>query len=147
MLEALPSTLLSDISLHQYGKLIESTHFLKNIYIEQQEIVWSLVKYLQKLRLNMGSTIYSRNEIADNLYIIHKGEVQLIFENEQSKFKETEYKLNLEEIKVNENFGENEMLTRCRRITSAVTTVDCQFYKLSQFNLEMIMFDYPTIKM
>ena len=75
MLEALPSTLKSDISLHQYGKLIESTHFLKTMYIEQQEIVWSLVKYLQKLRLNMGSTIYSRNEIADNLYIIHKGEV------------------------------------------------------------------------
>ena len=125
MLEALPSTLLSDISLHQYGKLIESTPFLKNIYIEQQEIVWNLVKYLQKLRLNMGSTIYSRNEIADSLYIIHKGEVHLIFENEPTKLKETDYKLTVDIIKVNENFGENEVLARCRRITSAVTTVDC----------------------
>ena len=33
MLETLPSTLKSDISLHQYGRLIENTYFLNYFYL------------------------------------------------------------------------------------------------------------------
>jgi CRP-like cAMP-binding protein len=81
------------------------------------------------------------------MYIIHKGLVQLVYENETSKYQDFEYKLCVEEIKINENFGDSEVLARCRRITSAVTKTDCQLYKLSQFNLDKIMYDYPKIKM
>lgn len=46
LIENLPSTLKSDIQLHQYGRLIENAKILHYLYLEQQEIVWNLVKYL-----------------------------------------------------------------------------------------------------
>ncbi len=80
MLNNLPSTLKSDISFHQYGKLIEGAYFLNYLYMEEQETVWSLVKYLTKVRLDANITIYKKNEIADAMYIIHSGKVNLFVE-------------------------------------------------------------------
>ena len=84
------------------------------------------------------------------MYIIHSGKVKLFVENEknyQCVHDEFKYNLEIEEIKTNENFGDSEVFARCRRITSAITLEDCQLYKLSQFDLDSVMIDYPRIKM
>jgi CRP-like cAMP-binding protein len=49
--------------------------------MEQQEIVWSLVKFLKKVKLEADTEIYQRTEIPDGMYIIHKGKVKLFIEN------------------------------------------------------------------
>ena len=40
---------------------------------------------MKKVRLEADYMIYTRDDIADSMYIIHKGSVKLFIENDQSK--------------------------------------------------------------
>ena len=92
--------------------------------------------------------IYRKNEIADSMFMIHKGKVMLYVENEKSIiYDELQYNILISEIETGDNFGESEVFARCRRITTAKALVDIQLYELSQYDLDSVMFDYPQIRM
>ncbi len=78
-----------------------------------------------------GELIFQAGDESDNLYLIMQGEVKL-------KYSGTKGNNSFRRLK-NEFFGEQEVLERTQRISSAVADTDCIFYLISKADLFLLI--------
>lgn len=135
MMEQLPSVLKEDVYFHQYGHLIEHSLFLQEF--ENSDVIWIIVRFLKKQQHELGDYVYRQNEISDNLYLIHSGNIRIYTEETQHS---------LFEYGPGQYFGSNELFTSIYRLGSAFVTQDIQFYRINKFKLDNILLDYKDIK-
>lgn len=79
MIQDLPDALKEELIFHKFGNMIFKFHFLtKN---GSSNLVWDMLKNLNKLTFDVNDTIYLDNSLANTIYLIHDGYVKLFAEN------------------------------------------------------------------
>ena len=71
MIQDLPDALKEELIFHKFGNMIFKFHFLtKN---GSSNLVWDMLKNLNKLTFDVNDTIYLDNSLANTIYLIHDG--------------------------------------------------------------------------
>jgi CRP-like cAMP-binding protein len=106
-------------------RLLKKNTLLRGI---QEEYLNSYLKPKNFLKFTEGEILYSTNEVSSEIYLVIDGEVKIKF-NEN---KNIEFKI------IFDFFGEAEILTRSKRISSAVANKNCTLYKMSTEELNQL---------
>ena len=118
LINELPPTLKEELYYHQFGSLIDNLAFLKDM--DNNEITWGIVKKLKKIRYQRNDKIYHDKDLSETLFLIHKGTVKLIAENN----------FPFEMYRGGDHFGFADMFSGIRRNGTAQAADDCQLYKI-----------------
>ena len=100
-------------------------------------LVWDMLKNLNKLTFDMNDTIYLDNSLANTIYLINEGYVKLFAEN---GFAFSSYR-------GGSNFGDSEVILAIKYNGTAKAMKKSQFYVIKKKHFDELMEDYPVVKM
>lgn len=133
LINELPPTIKEELFFHQYGGLLDNLHFLQDL---ENDCVWGIVKALKKINYEKGDKIYHDKDLAETMFMIHKGTVKLYADN---GFPFSQYMAGM-------HFGDADMLCETRRNGTASASENCLLYKVQKNQLDDILSDFPKLK-
>jgi len=89
----------------------------------------------QKLSFPAGTYIFHDGQSTDGGFVIFEGRVKLVDEREQT----------ISQFKTGDLVGEMAILTRNKRVGSAIVVDDCELLKISRATMHRILGEYPEL--
>ena len=134
LIAELPMSLREDVQFHQYGTLIQNFPFFTEL--KNNQFVWEVAKTLTKCQFEARETVFVDETYSDCMYLIYKGSVRLYASND----------LPFAHFRVNYSLGDSEMLLNFRRNGTAITNIQCLFYRITRINIMESLANFPEIK-
>jgi CRP-like cAMP-binding protein len=97
----------------------------------------TLTKIIRPRSIPAGTPIFVENMVAESMFIIKSGEVDLSIKDSQGK----DFKL--DSISDNQAFGELSLLIGGQRIVTATAKTDCELYEISRQNFAKLQKQKP----
>lgn len=112
--------------------LLKKVPFLTNANIS---LIDDLASSLIVKELKQSQTVFEENEPGDRFYMIGKGSVSILKNNET-----------IAQLTNGSCFGEAALINNNPRNATVICTEDCVFYSLSKSSFEYVITQHPTIK-
>ena len=131
--EFLPATLNDEILTHIYGDTVNNIAFFNEM--PKKDFVWSILPFLQSIKIEYGDIIYSYRDLAKEMYFIKAGSVRIYYkEHKVGTIEEGDY------------FGEVEMFFNINREFTAKAHHDCILLVIQKKQLENVLIQFPDVK-
>lgn len=129
-LNKLPASLRSAILDHTHSDVIKNITFFQE---RELEFRYSCLGLLRRIKLSARETIYKEGDPAEEVYFIYSGSVAL-----QTK----EYKV-FTVYRKGALFGDNDIIYRSTRDSTAVAKEECVLFVLSRFEFTKLLDEFP----
>jgi len=119
-------------------KVLQNSQLFKNLNEIHRDLI---LMVCEEVNYCAGDTIFHQDDPGDVLYIISRGEVDIILEPEQAG-KET---ILIAQLGKYETFGETVLIEEGQRSATARCRTDTQLLRLPRTRLIRVIEDYPEI--
>jgi len=134
VLDSLPFTLKTDVSLFLNKDIIENTPIFKEA---SEEMIRELVNQLEPVLATPGDFVIRKGDSADSMYFISHGEVDVV---------EEDGKTLIVTLKEGQFFGEMSLLTGEPRNATIRSREYCNMYTLDKKHFNIVLDKYPNFK-
>ncbi|CAI2375652.1 unnamed protein product [Moneuplotes crassus] len=131
--EFLPESLNDEILSHIYRDTICNITFFNDI--PHKNFIWSILQYLQTIKVEFGELIYLERDLAKEMYFLKTGSVKLYYKSRKIAY-----------IEEGDYFGDIEMFYNINREFKARAANDCILLRIHKKNLVKVLDDYPQVK-
>lgn len=129
----LPACLNDEILTHIYGDTVNNIIFFKEI--TKKNFIWSILPFLQTIKVEYGEIIYLERDLAKELYFIKSGSIKIYYKKHRiSSISEGDY------------FGDIEVLFNINREVKARASNDCILLVINKKSLEKVLEEHPDIR-
>ncbi|MFH1100731.1 MAG: cyclic nucleotide-binding domain-containing protein [Methanobacteriota archaeon] len=134
ILNTLPLSLKTEISMQIHRKLIEHVPFFQNT---DKEFISDIISQVQPQVFLPEDHIFKKGDIGDCMYFICNGSLDVLSDDEKSS---------LATLKEGDYFGEIALIKKVTRTRSVQAKEYCNLYALEKKNFDTLLEKYPIFK-
>lgn len=130
LLQELPSSLRAEVVNHIHADIIKNITFFKD---KGAEFLYSALPLVKRFNLPPKEVLYKEGDPAEEVYFIFKGQIKLC----------NKEKVAFRTYKDGNMFGENEVVYKEARDSTAISMNECQLLVMSKFDFKKLMEEHP----
>ena len=130
LLQELPSSLRAEVVNYIHADIIKNIAFFKD---KTADFLYASLPLVRRFNLPAKEILYKEGEPAEEVYFILKGQMKLL----------TKDKITFMTYKEGSMFGENDVVYKEPRDSTAQSVNECQLLVLSRFDFKKLMEEFP----